>query len=268
MSTANSEPPKTALVTGASEGIGRAFAEALATEGYRVTLVARHADKLRAVCDHLPGGGHQILAADLAEPAGLARVADAVRGGGFRLLVNNAGVGTSGSFAQTDLERLQAMTRLNCDAVVVLSHAFLQSAQRGDALINVASVLGVTGMPQTAALYAATKALVISLSENLWYEQRAAGVHVMALCPGATDTGFHVHAGGDPGSRPPQSVMQPPGEVVAEALRALQGRGGPVVVTGFRNGVLNVASRLLSHRAKISLMGRLMRRGPEPGDPA
>ena len=158
MSTANSEPPKTALVTGASEGIGRAFAEALATGGYRVPLVARHADKLRAVCDHLPGGGHQILAADLAEPAGLARVADAVRGGGFRLLVNNAGVGTSGSFAQTDLERLQAMTRLNCDAVVVLSHAFLQNAQRGDALINVASVLGVTGMPQTAALYAAQQA--------------------------------------------------------------------------------------------------------------
>lgn len=255
---------KRALVTGASEGIGQAFAEALATEGYQVTLVARSQERLQAARARLSGAGHEVLVADLSTPAGIERVA-AELAGGYTLLINNAGVGSHGAFAATDLAQLQAMMRLNCDAVMQLSHAFLRGSKKGDALINVASVLGLLGMPQVAGLYAATKAFVISLSENLWFEHKARGVFVMALCPGATATRFHEHSGASADSQPPPELTQPAAEVVAEALRALQARSGPVLVTGFRNGVMSFASRLLSHRAKINVMASLTsRRKKEP----
>ena len=154
---------KRALVTGASEGIGQAFAEALATEGYQVTLVARSQERLQAARARLSGAGHEVLVADLSTPAGIERVA-AELAGGYTLLINNAGVGSHGAFAATDLLQLQAMMRLNCDAVMQLSHAFLRGSKKGDALINVASVLGLLGMPQVAGLYAATKAFVITFS--------------------------------------------------------------------------------------------------------
>lgn len=250
---------KRALVTGASEGIGQAFAEALATEGYRVTLVARSRERLEQVRARLTGTGHEVLVADLSEAAGIARVAAALASG-YDLLINNAGVGSYGPFADTDLARLQAMMRLNCDAVAQLAHAFLRGSKEGDALINVAALAGVLGMPQVGALYAASKAFVIALSENLWFEQKDRGVHVMALCPGATATRFHEHAGGTVADRPPAEQTQPPAAVVAEALRALRGRAGPVVMTGFRGGVLGLASRLLGHRAKINVVGTLLAR--------
>jgi short-subunit dehydrogenase len=156
---------KMALITGASEGIGKVFAIRLAKSGYQVTAVARRENKLKELIQTL-GAGHQVLAADLSTSEGQNLVAKKLEMNKYDILVNNAGVGTVGAFTQVPLEKQMAMIRLNCEALVVLSHAFLKNAKEGDSLLNVSSTLAFLPMPMTG-LYCATKAFVTSLSESL-----------------------------------------------------------------------------------------------------
>ncbi|WP_455359713.1 SDR family NAD(P)-dependent oxidoreductase [Streptomyces sp. SYSU K21746] len=137
--TASANPPR-ALVTGASEGIGRAIAREFAAAGYAVTGVARSEDRLRAVIDAL-GPGHTALVADLATEEGRKRVVQAVQRTPFDVLVNNAGTATAGPFSQLPLDTAAAMLDLNCHALVTLAQAFLAGARPGDALVNVSSTL-------------------------------------------------------------------------------------------------------------------------------
>ncbi|QQR91087.1 MAG: SDR family NAD(P)-dependent oxidoreductase [Myxococcales bacterium] len=130
----------------------------------------------------------------------------------------------------------------------------MRSAGRGGALINVASVLAFLPFPHGGALYAATKAFVSSLLLALWEEQRARGVYVMGLCPGATSTEFFDRAGGDPNEPPPEAIMQTPQQVVSEALHALHRRKKPIVVTGGMNRVFVFLSRLMSFRTQTKIM--------------
>lgn len=242
------------MVTGASGGIGKVFAEALAADGWQLTLVARSADKIEALAKTLPGGGHRAVTADLSDPEAIRRVAGDLAGGNYRLLVNNAGGGAYGPFHEASLDTLQRMTRVNCDAVMALAHAFLQRARHGDALINVASALGVLGFP-TSTAYAATKAFVVGFSESLWFEQRSRGVYVMALCPGVTRTGFHLAAGGSPDAPPPEAIAQSPEQVVAETLKALRARSKPTVISGWKNRLMVASTRLMTRKARITMMG-------------
>jgi short-subunit dehydrogenase len=245
---------KRALVTGASEGIGRVLAARLARDGYQVTAVARSADKLAALIGEL-GSGHGSLVADLSDPDGVARVARELEQNKYDLLVNNAGAGVFGPFAQAELAQLARMMHLNCDALVTLTHVFLARAQSGDAVMNVASTLGFLGLPNFA-LYAATKALVLSLSESLWFEQKPRGVYVMALCPGVTSTSFHANAGGTDATKPPERIAQTPEQVVDEAMVALAARKQPSVVTGFKNRAMVFTSRrVMTRKRTISMMG-------------
>lgn len=244
---------KTALVTGASEGIGRAFAHALAQQGYTLTLVARSEARLQELGKSL-GEGHRVLFADLATAEGAARVAEVIKQGKFDLLINNAGAGVYGSFSEVELPKLQQMMRLNCDSLILLSHTFLAGAKSGDALINVASTLALLAFPGSA-LYAATKALVLSLSESLWFENRKRGVYVMGLCPGLTDTQFHTSSGGTDANRPPKNMSQTPEQVVAEALAALGKRAKPTVVTGFPNRAMLTFTKFMSRKGMIKMMG-------------
>ncbi|WP_405493972.1 SDR family NAD(P)-dependent oxidoreductase [Streptomyces sp. NBC_00096] len=177
---------RTALVTGASSGIGLAFARELASAGYAVTAVARGEDRLRALVGEL-GPGHRHLVADLATPEGRELVAAELARRPVDLLVNNAGTAHHGPFTAAGPQEALTSLRLGTDAVVVLAHAFLSGARRGDALINVSSTLAHAPAPGLA-VYSAGKAFVTSFSEALWYEQRPLGVHVMALCPGPTST--------------------------------------------------------------------------------
>ena len=203
---------KKALVTGASEGIGRCFALELAGAGYGVHLVARNRNRLETLLAELPGKGHSLQVADLARPEGQDEVAAVLREGRWHLLVNNAGQGLLGSFQELSSDAQTTMIDLNVKALVGLSHAFLHQSEKGDAIVNVSSLVGFFPFPPQG-VYAATKAFVISFTQSLWYEQKGRGVFVMGICPGATRSEFWIRSGGEAGDVP-DYVHQSPEQVV------------------------------------------------------
>lgn len=246
---------KTALVTGASSGIGAVFARELAKEGYTVTCVARSQDKLQGLVKEL-GSGHRVLAADLADRDQLQRVVDDIESTGYTLLVNNAGYGMYGRFAELSLDRQEHLMFVNMNALVRLSHVFLQKAASGDALINVSSALSLLSYPG-GAVYAATKAFVTNFTESLWYENKDRGVYVLALLPGLTDTNFQtVAAAGRP--MPAQTMRSyPPEVVVKKAMAALKARKAPSVISGPLYRFLTfLNTRLMSRKTMITIMGK------------
>ncbi len=244
---------KKALVTGASDGIGRVFALELAKQGYSVTTVARSGARLEEVVRTM-GSGHRALVADLSTAEGQTKACQELETTKYDLLINNAGVGTTGGFTEVSLEKQMAMVRLNCEAVVALSYTFLKSAKSGDALMNVSSTLAFLPMP-SLGLYCATKAFVTSFSESLWFEQKKRGVHVMDLCPGITSTSFHVNSGGKSEGMP-ESLTQTPEQVVAFALKQLESRQRPTVISGVRNRTLAFVSRLLPRSSVVQMMAK------------
>jgi len=245
---------KTALVTGASSGIGAVFARELARDGYAVTCVARSLDKLEALVKEL-GSHHRILVADLADPKQLQQVAADVEAGGYSLLVNNAGYGIYDRFEDMPLDRVEHLMAVNMNALVRLSHAFLKKAASGDALINVSSALSLLTYPG-GAVYAATKAFVTSFTESLWYENKDRDVYVLALLPGVTDTNFHDVATGGKERSARGIKSYPPEVVVKEALAALRARKAPSVISGpLYRFLAFMSTRLFSRKRMITIMG-------------
>lgn len=246
---------KRAVVTGASAGIGNAFARQLAGAGYAVTCVARREDRLRDLVASLPGNNHEVLCADLAARDGINLVSAYLRDNRVTLLVNNAGYSVLEPFYHSPLEEQQNILQVNCSAVVTLAHHFLQQAQSGDALINVASVVAYLPTP-AQPMYSASKAFVGALSECLWAEQRSRGVYVMGLCPGVTQTDF-IHTatrGESDGENLPSALTQTSEAVVGEALIALRRRKKSIVVTGFINRLMLLMPRLLTRHRLIKTM--------------
>jgi uncharacterized protein len=205
--------PETALVTGASSGIGEQFARQLAARGTDLVLVARRADRLEALAGELSTDAH-VLACDLITdgPSLASRVAELDLD--IDLLVNNAGFGTSGPFLEHDPARDAEQVRLNCEAVITLTSAFLPPmVERGrGGIINVASTAGLQPIPYES-VYAATKAFVISFTDALHTELRGSGVRVMSVNPGPVPTEWQQVAGYDPGRT---GVV--PGEISAEQV--------------------------------------------------
>jgi uncharacterized protein len=205
--------PETALVTGASSGIGEQFARQLAARGHDLVLVARRADRLERVASELPIEA-KVVASDLA--------GDAVSLGGrvqelgvqVDLLVNNAGFGTSGPFLEHDPARDAEQVRLNCEAVVTLCHAFLPGMveRRRGGVINVGSSAGFQPIPYES-VYAATKAFAISFTDALHTELRGTGVRAMSVNPGPVPTEWQHVAGYEAGRSAPA-----PGEITAEQV--------------------------------------------------
>jgi short-subunit dehydrogenase len=222
-------PVGRALVTGASAGIGRAFAQQLAARGTDLVLVARDVARLDGLATDLrarAGIDVECLPADLLDAAALESVAGRL-GDGDRpvdLLVNNAGMGTFGHFAGLDVGRELDEVRLNVVALVRLTHAALAAMEgRGSgAIVNVSSIAGYQPAPDSAT-YGATKAFVNSFTHAVHEEARRAGVHVMALCPGYTHTEFHERAGLGV-SHLPEVLWHSPDDVVRIALRDLDRR--------------------------------------------
>ncbi len=181
---------KTTLITGASSGIGEAFARRLARDGWNVLLVARTESKLEMLCSELGRASDinaQYVALDLTDTDAPAKLFEETKARGLEveMLINNAGFGSMGDFLQLDLERELEMVDLNIKALVALTYLFLgPMRERGrGSIINVASTAGFQPVPYMTT-YAATKAFVLSFSDALWEENRAYGVSVMALCPG------------------------------------------------------------------------------------
>ncbi|MDT4965903.1 MAG: uncharacterized protein QOJ64_640 [Acidobacteriota bacterium] len=251
----------TTLITGASSGIGEAFARRMAARGENVLLVARSEDKLASICNEL-GRAHdvnaQFIGMDLAEPEAPGKLFEETERRGIQVetLINNAGFGSMGDFAQLDLERELAIIDLNVKSLVALTHYFIKPMRerKKGTIINVASTAGFQGVPGMTT-YAATKAFVLSFSEALWVENRAFGVHVMALCPGVTETNFFVAGKME---RPPMRTAQTPDEVVQTALRGLR-RGKSHIISGWANYLMAESERLVSRRMVTRIAGKAMR---------
>jgi len=236
----------TALITGASSGIGEAFAMALARRGMNLILVARSKPKLDVLAQRLMRE-HRIqatvIAADLADRGAAQLIHARVGELGLRvdLLINNAGFGLSGDFLSHDLAREEEQMRVDIGALVGLSHVFVKDmvARRRGAVINLGSITSF--LPIThSAVYGACKSFVLSFSEALAREVAVHGVHVLALCPGSVATGFYDRIG----VKPPRGLLATPEQVVAEALTALD-RGRTVAVAGFMIRMLVFGARLL-----------------------
>jgi len=255
-------PRRRALVTGASAGIGEAFARRLARDAYDLVLVARRKERLEALAGELAerhGMRVQVQPADLATPEGLAAVVAAVSEPALDLLVNNAGFGTVGPLAAQDAQREAREILLNVLAVHQLTRAALPEmlARGRGAIINVSSLAGEIASPYTAT-YAATKAFVTRLSEAVYEEVKDSGVRVQALLPGFTRTEFQEQAGVDADSVPALAWMQPD-QVVEASLRALE-RGDALCIPGAGNKLLGMVQALAPRGVSRRLLGALQRR--------
>jgi len=245
-----------AIITGASSGMGLVFARELARRGYDVLAVARRRDRLEALARDESSHGGRILpfTADLGTSDGLGALAARVRElGKIEFLVNNAGVATAGNFADSDLGRELAEIGLNVNAVVTLTHAVLaemRPRKRG-AVINVASVVAFQPFPHFA-VYAASKAFVLSFTEALAEELKGSGLRIMALCPGAAKTEMSVFSRNEGllGKLPSLSAEQ----IVKAALRGVED-GNVVRIVGWPNRMLVFLNRFVPRAAVRWLMG-------------
>jgi short-subunit dehydrogenase len=245
---------KKALITGASEGLGKEFAIQLAKNGYEVTAIARNETKLSQLIREI-GNNSTYIVADLSLKDGLNKIIHEIENSRFDLLINNAGIGAMGDFIDLSEAKLDEILSLNIHAVVNLSHTYLKKAKSGDALINVSSSLAFMPMP-LVGFYAATKAFVTSFSESLWYEQKSRGVYVMALCPGIMTTNFVDHSGGGMG-KPPKAMTKTPEQVAKATLKSLKSRNKPAVLTHFTDKLFAFIFRLYSRKAIVSTMGKM-----------
>jgi uncharacterized protein len=237
-----------ALITGASAGLGVDFARELSAKGRRLVLVARRKDRIDALAKEL--GNSRAVEADLSLPGASDRLmADlADHGEHVDLLVNNAGFGLAGRFAQLDPKRQRQMIDLNCGALVELAHAVLPAMieRRSGAVLNVASTAAFQPGPGMA-VYFATKAFVLSFSEALHEEVRKQGIIVSALCPGPTATEFGEVAGwkpAGPSSKIFVDMAADSASVVRAGLEGLE-KGRAIVVPGVMNKSTAQAHRFL-----------------------
>jgi short-subunit dehydrogenase len=248
---------KQAVITGASSGLGAIFAEQLAKRGYSLVLAGRDEARLKAVAERV-GGNAELVVGDLGTDEGIDDLIAHLGDREIDVLVNNAGFGTYGPFAEVDAKREQELVGVNVDALVRLTHAVLPGmlARGRGGILNVASTIAFQPGPYQAT-YGASKAFVLSLSQALWAETRGTGVTVTALCPGATRTGFVDALGSDVSHTAVYRHLAAPEPVVAAGLRGLD-RGRAVVVPGWRNRMMAAGGRLLPGSILARFAGRML----------
>mgnify|MGYP001604956925 CR=1 FL=1 len=259
-------PLSTALITGASSGIGRVFAKKLAAQGTDLVLVARSEDKLKDLASDLEQQfqiNAHVIVQDLTQPDGVSHVVHQVNAWGLAIdgLVNNAGFGDYGAFGDRSRQRQLDMIQLNITSLVDLTHQFLPAMQqrRSGAIVNVSSIAGFQPMPYLS-VYAATKAFVLSFSEALWVENRDYGVKVVALCPGPTETEFFKVAQFPLtfAEQTPQKLTSPE-EVVRDALEAIASNTPTVVSGGLLNQVIVNLPRFFPRPTLANVVGSQFR---------
>jgi short-subunit dehydrogenase len=253
-------PRPVALITGPTSGLGRGFASRYAADGHDLVLVARDVERLEALAAELrdEAGAHvEILPADLAVAADRAKVAERLSRG-VRILVNNAGFGTSGEFWTADLEVLQRQLDVNVTAVMALTHAALPPmlAEGAGTVINVASVAGL--LPGRGSTYSASKAWVIAFSEGLANGLGGTGVGVHALCPGFVRTEFHERAGIDMAGAPSVLWLEV-ADVVRDTLAGVA-KDQVVIVPGLQYKLLTTGGRMVP-RSLVRAMTKVVGRG-------
>jgi len=257
--------PETALITGASSGLGWQYAKLFAKDKKDLALVARRRERLEALAAELSsayGVKVHVLVEDLADPAAPSRISQEVQRRSLTIeyLVNNAGCGAAGLFVQSDVGKQLEMVQVN---VVALTRAFLPDmVRRGHGrILNVGSTAGFQPGPFMAVYYA-SKAFVNSFSEALWYELKGTGVTATLSCPGPTATEFSAAAGND-SSRLFKLGAMSAAEVASEGYRAML-KGKPLVVHGFKNKVLASSVRF-SPRSIVREVAATLNRPPRDG---
>ncbi|MEM7594991.1 MAG: SDR family oxidoreductase [Cyanobacteria bacterium P01_A01_bin.83] len=253
----------TALITGASSGIGEVFARELASKQTDLVLVARSQDKLEQLAIELRDKYQiktVIIAQDLTEANSGKSIFDVVTKQGLTidLLINNAGFGDYGAFSDRPLDKQLAMIQLNIAAVVELTGWFLPLMQqrRDGAIVNISSIAGFQPIP-FMSVYAATKAFVLSFSEALWSENKDLGVKVLAVCPGPTESKFFDRADfPDSATGLNGMTMTEPEKVVQETFKALDKGQSNIVTGGFVNQVVVNIPRLVPRDLLVGVVGK------------
>jgi short-subunit dehydrogenase len=258
---------KVTLITGASGGIGEAFARQLAKEGHHLFLIARSAHKLKSLSEQLSQQYKvtvHYLPIDLAQTGSDVRIVNEVRDQNMEVdwLINNAGIGSGGDLLEYTLDEYRNMMHLNMDAMVALTYHFLPAMRdrKSGTIINVGSMAGFNSIPYMN-VYAATKGFVMYFTEALWEENRLYNVHAMLLCPGATETGFFDAAkiGSDRKSSFSTKKMETPEQVVAAAMKGVR-RKSMLTISGFQNKVLKMLVNFIPVKAGIKMYGNMMRK--------
>jgi short-subunit dehydrogenase len=260
-------PRRLAIVTGASAGIGAAFAERLARDAYDLVLVARRRDRLDALAAKL-SRAHElrvdVLPADLTSPEGMRQVEARIAAEpALEVLVNNAGFGSAGAFADLDRDAEEEEVRLNVIALVRLTHAAIDAMKRRGhgTVINVSSLAGFQPMPFNAT-YGATKAFVTSFTQAVGEELRGTGVRLQLLCPGFTRTEFQEVAGVRTDELPAFAWMS--AEAVVEASLDALRKGDRVVIPGATNKVMGAVIRAMPAAVARRVGGILAKRTLPP----
>jgi short-subunit dehydrogenase/uncharacterized protein YndB with AHSA1/START domain len=252
-----------AVVTGASSGLGRGLAERLADRGMSLVLTGRNEARLDEAAHQIrratPRVKVETVAADLSTRSGVSALLDHVGDRPIEVLVNNAGFGSYGPFAEADTDREANEVAVDVSAVITLARAFLPGmlARGSGGILNVASAIAFQPAPYQA-VYGASKAFVLSFSQALWSEARAAGVAVTALCPGPTRTGFVEALGADVGHTAIYRRLADPEPVIEAGLRALD-KGRAVVIPGVRNKVVAASGRFMPREWLNRVSARLLR---------
>lgn len=246
------------LITGASMGIGEAFAREFARRGHNLVLVARSGDKLQTLAEELrlmSGIVVQVCTEDLAKSESASRIYSFCRRhrADVDMLVNCAGLSRAGDFNDIALEKLEEIMMVNMLAVARLTRLFLPDmiARRGGSIINIASLGALQGVPGLG-LYSATKAFILTLSEALYGELKENGIKVVVICPGFINTGFFEHAGHNRANL--RLPMSETGVVVEAAIKGLQKNSLRVFPT-LIDRVLVFSQRLVSRKIVIWLAG-------------
>ena len=266
MSLPAPQPGDTVVVTGASAGIGLELARQLAARGHGLTLVARRRVRLEELAEELRaryGVEAQVHEADLADGARRAATIEAIRGSGKHVaaLCNNAGYGSFGRLWELPREREAAMVRLNCEALVDLTGAFLEPmVVRGrGAVLQLGSLASYQPTPWNAT-YSATKAFVLSFSESVAGELAGTGVSMTVLCPGPVSTEFGAEAGvRDVEAGLPDFLLQGPEEVARAGIEGMV-RGKRVVFPGLPHRLVAQAGRAAPRTALLAIANRIGRR--------
>ena len=252
----------TTLITGASGGIGEAFARELAANKNELVIVARSEDKLNQLASQLQEQHKiqvEVIVKDLTAPSATQELFDAVQSKGIAVdtLINNAGFGDYGEFADTDGERQIKMVQLNIIALMDLTHKFLpQMRQRGSGnIINISSIAGFQPIPYLS-VYAASKAFVLSFSEALWAENREHGVRVLVVCPGPTETNFFNEANFPSSFTGKTSKVSTPEEVVRDTFKALKEDKSTVVSGSGLSKVIVNMPRFLPRQTLVNILAK------------
>ncbi|MFS0725176.1 SDR family NAD(P)-dependent oxidoreductase [Paenibacillus sp. 1P07SE] len=252
---------KIALVTGASSGIGKAYAKELAANGSDVILAARSIEKLNTLAAELSSRYHvkaYPLSIDLSKPEAAAELMQSVEKLGLTvdILINNAGFGTHGRFEEISHAREYDMMQVNMSSLVALTRMVLPAMRKRKSgiIVNVASVASFQPIPYMAT-YAASKAFVLSFTESIWAENKDAGIQVLALCPGTTKTSFFDEIGT---SEMPGGINGTPESVVRTGFKGLA-KGRTYIVDGLNNYWLVQTARFLTRRFTAVITERINR---------